>query len=112
MPKKRLFCKQIKINLTKEAHSRIKLLASDANLTVSEFVRILLDEKTVDAPLPQEDKPKIIYRKVDPQLLYEINKIGININQIAKRLNGENILELEYLVDIQNKIDLMMRSKQ
>jgi hypothetical protein len=102
MIKKRLFSKQIKVNLTEEAHHRINAL----------FVRRLLDKKTIGAPLPYKDKPKIIYRKVDPELLYEINKIGINLNQIAKRLNEENILELGRLVDIQNKINLLIKGKR
>lgn len=74
--------------------------------------------KIIDKSVVKEFRDKKLpngtpmFQEIDPKLLYEINKIGININQIAKRLNSEYILELEYLVDIQNKIDLMMRSKQ
>lgn len=112
MYRKRLFSKQIKINLTEEAHNRINILAKNANLTVSEFVRTLLNEKTINAPLPHNNKPKVIYRKINPKLLYEINKIGVNLNQIAKKLHTENILELSILLDIQKKINSLIKRKK
>ena len=39
------------------------------------------------------------------ELIYEINKIGNNINQIAKNVNVDNTVSNEQLKDINNKVD-------
>jgi len=39
------------------------------------------------------------------ELIYEINKIGNNINQIAKNVNIDNNVSKEQLEDINNKVE-------
>lgn len=40
----------------------------------------------LNAPLPY--KPNIVVKAVDPELLRELNRISVNINQIAKFVNA------------------------
>jgi len=44
-------------------------------------------------------KPKIKKaKKADSNLLYELNKIGVNLNQIAREKNKNNIEHAELLI--------------
>lgn len=47
-------------------------------------------------------------------LAYEINRIGNNINQIAHKINSENVIYKNDIEEVQDKIDLiwkMLRAK-
>lgn len=69
--------KEIKIRLSKEEHEQ--LLARKTKPRLAEWIReIALDEK-----------PKRAIKPVDPHLLYQLNKISTNINQIARRCNSQ-----------------------
>jgi hypothetical protein len=58
-----------------------------------------------NAPKPKKKKSKIIYKRADPNLLYEVNKIGVNLNQIARRLNSdEDDLKLQILYRIYEEV--------
>ncbi len=48
------------------------------------------------------------------QLAFEINKIGTNINQIAHKVNSENMIYRTEVEEIKDKVDIiwnMLRSK-
>ena len=62
-----------KCTLTTEEELTVKLNAAAANLSVAEFTRRRLLGLTVTPPAS----------KVDAQLLSEINRIGVNVNQFA-----------------------------
>ncbi len=47
-------------------------------------------------------------------LVYEINRIGNNINQIAHKINSENVIYRNDIEEVQDKVDLiwkMLRAK-
>ena len=74
---------------------------------MSEFLRNSVNAKLENAPLP---KSKKIYKATDPKLLFEINKIGNNLNQIARQLNSKkddisNIEILKELVALEKKMN-------
>jgi len=97
--------KQIKVNVTKEVYSKLVQIAKEHNITLAELFRLSVHTKIENAPLPKKEKSKIIYKKTDPNLLYEVNKIGINLNQIAKHLNcGKDDLKLQTLYRIYEKV--------
>ena len=54
---------------------------------------------TVDGYVIKKDYQEI------KDLIYEINKIGTNINQIAKNVNIDNKVQDEQLKEINNKVD-------
>ena len=57
--------------------SEYNLINDKASGSVSDWLR----------SLALEQKPKRKAKPIDPKLIYELNKIGSNINQIAKHLN-------------------------
>lgn len=71
-------CKQINVRLTIAEDQLLRRHATDAQLSVGEFVRRRI------LGLPVTPPPA----KADAQLLFELNRIGVNINQIARNLNS------------------------
>ncbi|EFB5403052.1 plasmid mobilization relaxosome protein MobC [Proteus mirabilis] len=49
--------------------------------------------------LSLNEKTKKI-KPVDPQLLYELNRIGVNLNQIARYCNQQAIFQAEDKIDL------------
>ena len=97
--------KQIKVNVTDDAHAKLVQIAKKHNITLAELFRISIHTSIENAPSPRKEKSKIIYKRADPNLLYEVNKIGVNLNQIARRLNGgEDDLKLQVLYRIYEKV--------
>lgn len=72
----------IQIRLTDDEMAEIKKRAG--GITTSAFLRQLALEQPIPQPKP---RPKEILHKADPDLVREVNRIGININQIAKNIN-------------------------
>lgn len=84
----------IRVRLTEEEKNQFIQLSKKEDKSISSIIReSVLKAKTVS--------------KTDIQTVYELKKIGANLNQIAKHLNmlpvEENIRE--YLVSIQNYLD-------
>ena len=68
----------------------------------------------LDQPIaPPEPKAKKIVHSADPELVRAINRIGININQIAKQTNtGQEVgnAVLIALLDLQTTLDKALAS--
>jgi len=89
--------KQIKVNFSVEDHSKISQIAVSENKTIAELIRSRFSSEIENAPLP---KQIVTYKQTDPKLLYEIKKIGNNINQAIKKLHQGQILEKRILIKI------------
>jgi len=97
--------KQIKVNVTKTVHAKLVQTAEENNITLAELFRLSVHTKIEDKRQRTKEKRKIIYKKTDPNLLYQVNKIGVNINQIARHLNsGEDDLKLQMLYRIYEEV--------
>jgi len=79
--------RMIRIRVTDEEYEAIKKNAPNGNM--SEWLRTF-------AFLCKPKKRKA--KEVNPELLYELNKIGVNLNQIAKAINSDP--------DISKQLDL------
>ncbi len=78
---KRLRKHQVKIRLLDEELELLKLKAVKANLSQTELIRNLIVYGTAHPITKFSDNEA-------RNLIYEINKIGTNVNQIAARVNG------------------------
>jgi len=77
---------------------------------MSNYVRGLVLDQPVAAPEP---KTKKIVHSADPELVRAINRIGININQIAKQINTEQEVDnavLMALLNLQTTLDEALAS--
>lgn len=87
---------EIKIRCTPDFKKFVKDLGSKHNLPMTRIVELgfkKFDEKY------QCDKPKSskVIHQADPKLIYEISKIGNNINQLARAINQGEEFSLEAL---------------
>lgn len=70
--------KEIKIRLTDDEY--LKLQERKTKPRLAEWLR----------ELALDQKPKRKPKQADPKLLFELNRIGVNLNQIARQLNQQS----------------------
>lgn len=85
--------KFLKVGMDESLYNMSQQKAHDLNLTLSNYVRQLLENG------------KVVEKQDNKQQLYHLNKIGNNINQVAKKINSEK----NYRV-IDSKIYMMLIS--
>lgn len=94
--------KKIQIRLTEDEKNQI--LENASGLEISTFLRTLGLNQEAKAPEP---KAKRVIHSADPELVREVARIGININQIAKHLNITERVDREiFNVILKIKADL------
>jgi len=80
------------IRFTSDEFSVIQKNLEKGDITFTEFARSSILKKKLKLPIEKE-------------LIYQLNKIGINLNQIAKSINkNEKISVLQQLVKIEKMI--------
>jgi hypothetical protein len=88
--------KQVKINLKPEEYDRIEAAAEEDGVTKAEWIR-----RRIGAEIDEEDRrsrrSSVETKAADPRLLYELNRIGNNLNQIATRSNANKAVDREVL---------------
>jgi hypothetical protein len=87
--------KSIRLNQSEFAMIQLKL--ENSNITFSDYAREII----------VNGKVKITQSSINQDLLYELNRIGNNLNQISKYVNQEKSLDiqvLQTLVSIEKEI--------
>lgn len=93
----------IQIRVTDDEMKEIKQRAG--SVSTSTFLRQIALNQPIVQSAPVQKK---IIHSVDPALIREVNRIGNNINQIAKQLNSGTELSnavLIALLNLQNSLD-------
>jgi len=93
------------VRFTPEEAERIKQIAEAKGLTVSELIR----RSVLGLPIPERMSPKRLAKRneIFRKYLTEVNRIGVNINQIARYCNKYrevDALVLERLVEIEREL--------
>jgi len=94
--------KQIKTNLTPLDYEEVEKQAKTQGLSMSAYVRKILDTKN-DLDTQKENRA---FTPCDPLLLYELNKLGTNLNQLVKKVNITQSIDNEAF----EKLELMAAS--
>lgn len=81
--------KRITIRIEEKLKEKIKLESEKSNMTMSQYINNCLNNKSIIVI----EKGKEIY--------YELNKIGNNLNQIAKKVNS-NIATSNDIKNLEN----------
>lgn len=101
--------KGYKIYLTKREHLLFEQFISQnqlEHLSKNQVLKKIIDLKTASKQIK-------IVKKTDPQFLQNLNKIGVNLNQIAKKLNSGDSLNIKVkqkLIENLSKIDKLMHT--
>lgn len=103
----------IKINIKFEHYDELLEKAQANEQTIAEFVR---KELGIDLGIKPRTRKKRTdsseFNKADPALLYQLAKIGNNLNQIAKACNSKNdddIQIMQSLIQIRNEIQKVQK---
>lgn len=82
------------IRLSVDSKTQYRKLASSKGLSVSEYIRQLV-EQDANSRLPNKVKAgndnQPVSNQFDEQLLYELYRIGNNLNQLTKKFHSHNI---------------------
>ncbi|MBF7684162.1 plasmid mobilization relaxosome protein MobC [Acinetobacter sp. B5B] len=82
--------KAIKIRMTEQEHQTLLQLMQGNELATwirETCLSLENEQKQAKKAVQQEIKP------IDPTILRELNKIGVNMNQIAKAINSHNLID-------------------
>lgn len=102
--------KQIKVYFSPDDYDIIKSKAAAENVSMAELIRREVGLEIENAPAPKSTHREAA-ATADPALLYELKKIGNNLNQIAKKVNAENAIDratLAVLVSIEKEMKLLL----
>ncbi len=102
--------RQVKVNFKPSQFEKLEQLAEEKGVTKAEWIRqkigAKIDEEDIRAP-----KPKRTATQTDTALLYELHKIGNNINQLARYANTNKALDrqiLSELVKIEDRLKTLL----
>ncbi|WP_187423610.1 plasmid mobilization protein [Campylobacter concisus] len=94
---------KVSVRLSDSEKEKLELNASLAGLKVSAYIRHIMSNA----------RPPI--HKFDQSLVVQVAKIGNNINQIAKHVNIDKVIDgvvLKQIIDVNKKLDDLMLQKQ
>lgn len=82
--------KMVNIRMEKNIYEKIKNYSQNNDMTIKSFVICSCLEKICD--YEKDSKIFLLDSKNIYKLIFQINKIGVNINQIAKKINSGEII--------------------
>lgn len=86
---------RIYLRVTSEEKELITKSARSADMNISEYILCLVKKK------------RVVNIRGFPDLLYQIAKIGININQITAAINTKHSATIEELLNVQTLLNLV-----
>jgi DNA-binding LacI/PurR family transcriptional regulator len=97
--------------VSEEEAEKIKQIAEAKGITVSDLIR----RSVLNLSIPERISPEKLKKKNKAirQLAYEVNKLGINLNQIAKYCNKHrevDALVLEEIIAIERKLTELLET--
>ena len=93
--------KRVTIRFTEDEYKQLKAKADELDISLSTYIR--------KKALGNKER---ISSKCNKELLYEINRIGNNLNQIAKHCNINKLVDklvLKSLVEIEKKLNEVIK---
>ena len=98
--------KIVKFRLSETEYNELKDKAKALNMTIASYVRQSCDTCKVNIILKPQTKNSDL-----TDLIYEIKKIGVNINQIAHRLNSGDNLDASLKTSLENMLSHLTELK-
>ncbi len=106
MAKDKIKYKQVKVNLTHEKYKILEDSSNQLEITKAEFIRRCIGATFENSRQPRSRK---VVSVIDPKLLYQLNKIGNNLNQIARYANVKKELDTDVLISLSSIEKMLMR---
>ena len=98
MSKNRFRKRQIKFWAVDEEYEILKRKSTESNLTMSAYLRTLLLFGTVKGSI-------VNFSKEDSKnIIYELNRIGNSVNQIAYRVNSNSLVREDDVIELREQV--------
>lgn len=99
---------QVKVNFTPDDFEKLELLAIEHNMTKAHLLRTCIGYKLENVRKPVAINPPVKEIKVDSNWRYEVNKIGVNLNQAVEAMHtSKSVIELKALSYIIQQLDTL-----
>ena len=92
---------RMELRMTRDEYDLLKEKAGRAGLSLSTFVRKAVEEKEITESPPADV----------PMLIREVRRVGFNINQILRAINGKGFLdepELRRALEMNRSLELLI----
>jgi len=76
--------KWVHVKLSADERNLWHELAADAGVSLADYVRMRVGEAKLTRRLPTKKQP---VKRVDPELIRQISRVGANVNQVARWAN-------------------------
>ena len=77
--------KVIRLRVSEETWERLKKTADATGVSISDYIRQAIGEKRIGRPRPRREETE--ETRLKREWLYELNRIGVNLNQVARAVN-------------------------
>ena len=99
---------QVKVGFPEDLFLKLEELAEDQGMTKAELLRTCIGFKLENVRKPIPKNPPVKEVKVDSNWRYEVNKIGINLNQAVEAMHtSKSVIELKALSYIIQQLDTL-----
>jgi len=99
---------QVKVNFSPDLFSKLEEFAEDSGMTKAELLRTCIGFKLENTRKPIPKPPAVKEIIVDSNWRYEINKIGVNLNQAVEAMHTlKSVIELKALSYIIRQLDVL-----
>jgi len=107
--KPKLFTMKVEPSVLEKWH----YFAKSKQMHLSDIIKRLMNAEELPETVPVKKPPKRNYSNVDPKLLFELNAIGNNINQISRRINeGQKFDAVIELSSIEQQLERVLNAHQ
>lgn len=93
------------IRLTSEQDRRLRSISAMTGESVNEIIRLAIDHiddqrlQKILHDRPRQQRQDMLLIASNKYLAYTINRVGNNLNQIARRVNGDDEIDCDSLTD-------------
>ena len=101
--------KQIKVNLSSDDHSKLSNQAKEMGISIAELFRRSVGAEIDHAPVRRGSAKKD--PSIPHDLIYQVAMIGNNLNQIARYVNTEKVVDrvvADQLIGIRRKLSQVL----
>lgn len=106
MSKKKSKNRQIAVSFSHEDFEKLSKEAESQDISKAELIRNHID---IDFENKRTPASKRVHKSINPQILYEVNRIGNNLNQIAKNTNEKKDVDIDVLLSLNNIEKMLMK---
>lgn len=104
--------RQVKVNLLPADYEKMKDIAEQFDCTIASLFR---DLAIMQIDNPPSKKGGVKSHSVAPELLYQVKKIGANLNQVSHKCNIEKSVDrlvYQEMIEIRKELEKLLKNEE